>query len=694
MKRLWCLLLLLFSSLGQQALAQGEGNWWFYASKILHFTPAGVVAQPAVVLLDSEEGSASVSDAAGNLLFYTDGSTIWTRRHRPMPRGTGLGLSFQYSATQGALIVQDPGDAQRYYVFRQAAYTYPEGFGYVVVDMRLNDGLGDVVSPMRTLSLPGVALTEKLTGIVHANGRDTWVLVHGYYTNMYYAYLVSPAGVAASPVSTAVGVVHGRSGTSGVSGYAGCLRASPTGTKLACAVTRQGSLELLDFDPLTGRPSNAVLLGQFSDVYGVEFSADGSKLYASNIRDNEIYQYDLLAGAAAEVVRSQMVVGKFADTRSEASALQRGPDERIYVAQRGLYLGVIAQPNVRGAACGYQEKFLLAGADYGLPNFPNQFATPGRSFVRITAAAGCVASATLFSASVAPGPLPVGSVYTWTFGDPASGTANTATGPNPAHRYQQPGTYLVSLQVHNPAGTLLAQTTTIFTTLPALAVSLAPRNRVLCPGDSLPLTVNSLAGATYRWQDGTTGPAYLVRRPGLYRVSVTSAQGCIVQDSVLVAASPAPTVSLGPDTVLCSSASSLVLRPSPQAAGSTLRWQDGSSGPTYTASQPGTYWVEVRSASGCTATAQVVVSGQECALVIPNIITPNGDNRNDSWVLKGVQAAEWSVTLYTRWGKQVFATQAYDNGWQALGLPSGVYYYHLVHTTSKKQYKGWLEVVR
>ena len=685
----------LFSS--NSIYAQKENDYWYLAYTAVHFIPTGAVGI-AGTQLDSEEGSATVSDAAGHLLFYTDGSTIWTRQHRPMPNGTGLGLIYQGSATQGALIVQDPADTARYYVFRQAAYSYPDGLGYVVVDMRRNGGLGDVVGPLVTLGGASRQLSEKLTGIVHANGRDTWVLTHGMLgSTSYYAYLVSPTGVSPVPVTTNVGLPHGaRIGGDGVAGY---LRPSPNGTKLAAAVAGNGGqLELLDFDPATGRPSHAISLRppvSAYGMYGVEFSADGSKLYAT---DNAtlLYQYDLLAGEA--VADSRVLVGQSHFPTDGIYALQRGPDGRIYAAQHGSHLGVITHPEVKGVGCDYQERGLplIGNAVWGLPNFPNQFATPGRFFAHVTAASGCPGQPVRLTASLAPAAAPAGATFTWDFGDPTSGLANTATGEAPTHTYATAGTFLVRLHVVWPAGGPAPSSTTILvTTLPAPVLNLAPRVQEVCPSNSVMLDAGAPpAGITYRWADGSTSSTYAVTAPGTYRLTATNAAGCLAEDSVVVRAAPVPQVALPADTTVCDNFTSVLLHPTPQPPGTTYRWQDSSTEPTYVARQAGLYRVEVRNPSGCTAQAQTTITATACPVVIPNIITPNGDGANDYWVLQGVTSAEWSLRIFSRWGQQVHATEAYDNRWQAAGLAEGVYYYHLRHAHTGQVHRGWVEVVR
>jgi len=84
----------------------------------------------------------------------------------------------------------------------------------------------------------------------------------------------------------------------------------------------------------------------------------------------------------------------------------------------------------------------------------------------------------------------------------------------------------------------------------------------------------------------------------------------------------------------------------------------------------------------------------DCAIVIPNIITPNQDSQNQAFVLKGLNAADWTLRLYNRWGREVYAKDHYDNTWDAQGQPDGVYYYLLTNPTTSQQYKGWVEVQR
>jgi gliding motility-associated-like protein/uncharacterized repeat protein (TIGR01451 family) len=92
---------------------------------------------------------------------------------------------------------------------------------------------------------------------------------------------------------------------------------------------------------------------------------------------------------------------------------------------------------------------------------------------------------------------------------------------------------------------------------------------------------------------------------------------------------------------------------------------------------------------------EVVVSGEE--VFIPNVITPNGDGKNDEFKIIDVSRyPNSSLFIYNRWGNMVYQTKNYANNWNGSGLSEGTYYYILKLRTStgEKIYKGWIELIR
>jgi len=88
------------------------------------------------------EGVANVSDTAGNLLFYTDGISVWNRNHNLMLNG--YGLKGDSSSTHSATISPDRGNAHQFYIFTCPELDTPDSFCYSKVDMTHAGGIGDV----------------------------------------------------------------------------------------------------------------------------------------------------------------------------------------------------------------------------------------------------------------------------------------------------------------------------------------------------------------------------------------------------------------------------------------------------------------------------------------------------------------------------------------------------------------------
>lgn len=96
------------------------------------------------------------------------------------------------------------------------------------------------------------------------------------------------------------------------------------------------------------------------------------------------------------------------------------------------------------------------------------------------------------------------------------------------------------------------------------------------------------------------------------------------------------------------------------------------------------------------ASSQVVtVTGDD--ILIPNVITPNGDGKNDKLIIIGISRyPNSSLFIYNRWGNQVYQSKNYQNEWDGKDLNEGTYYYILKLNTpeGERSYKGWIELLR
>jgi WD40 repeat protein len=349
---------------GQGAWAQRPTDRWYFGRQAGLDFSSGTPTPLLDGAMTTYEGCATATTKRGELLFYTDGQTVWNRQHQPMPNGRRLMGSG--SSTQSALIVPDPGSGNIFYIFTVAPQGAPDGLRYSVVDMTRNDGLGDVPRANMLLLTP---VAEKLAAVRHPNGRDVWVVAHRWNSNAFIAYLVTADGVAAKPIMSNVGSTNAGPGRNAI----GALKFSPDGTKLAAAIWRDSNkFEVYNFDRTTGKVSNPRSFGPYPEAYGVEFSPDGTKLYgtcngnskASTVSETQVWQFDLATKAPTLVGRS---------SNHKIGALQRGPDGKIYVAREdNSFLGVIGSPNALGKDCSYVDDGLKLGgrrSKLGLPGF-------------------------------------------------------------------------------------------------------------------------------------------------------------------------------------------------------------------------------------------------------------------------------------------------------------------------------------
>ena len=307
MKKLSPSLVLLFT-ITTVVFAQKEANHWVigeYAG--LDFNPGEPVVFSSQV--NTRFSPVSISDrTTGELLFYSDGLTLWNRDHEVMLNGNDINGSAP-RFFQHCIAVPLPSDPSRYYLFTLAASTGEQLYHrlfYSVIDMSLDNGRGGVVEPLKNVDADMTLLAAKITAIPHANDKDYWLVTHSAVGNEFYVNLVTEAGIQ-QPDTVATGSSYEvRPPRERVTGY---IKASPNGQKIAVShfFTRPPApytdpvedgwpFEVFDFDPATGKITSPVYLGHFIYQAGISFSPDNSKLYLLGIDDKDVFhQFDINA---------------------------------------------------------------------------------------------------------------------------------------------------------------------------------------------------------------------------------------------------------------------------------------------------------------------------------------------------------------------------------------------------------------
>lgn len=109
----------------------------------------------------------------------------------------------------------------------------------------------------------------------------------------------------------------------------------------------------------------------------------------------------------------------------------------------------------------------------------------------------------------------------------------------------------------------------------------------------------------------------------------------------------------------------------------------------------GTYTLAVVVSDSCgyqRTAYEVITVLPPCSVIIPNIITPNGDGVNDFFKIANIEHhPNTTLTVFDRWGKKVYENTNYNNEWKAEGSSDGTFFY-IVDVPDDKKYNGFITV--
>jgi len=700
--------------------AQKQNNIWYFGDNAgldFNVDPPKPISGNLVAF----EGSASVCDPYGQLLFYTDGITVWDRNKDIMPNGGGLVGG--WSSTQAALIVPLPNACNKYYVFTTEDHSSDGGLSYSVVDMCLNHGLGDVIPTQKNILVQNNT-TEKITAILNANGTDVWIVTHRLASRDFLSFSLTPGGLNTTSIVSSIGSYYDGNA------FIGPAKTSHDGRKIVSAASFYHICEMFDFNSSTGRLTNTKDLNQvFSGpqwVYGVEFSPNDSILYLSTLYvENYLFQINL--------VNNKLTTLNSATGHYHFGALQMGPDKKIYMARGDhvSFLDVIHKPDLPGTACQYNEggQSLASGttSQLGLPNFSpfslfrpatdvfslgkdttlcngdsividlivdstcpvsftwNDGSTSGMKVIRQTGTYWVEADATCFifrdtiqiNAPQTPdinfndttlcqgqkatlNATLAGASYLW---------SDNSTGP--VKEFENAGQYWVQLS------------SSCYSITDSFRISVIPRPDVtfpdssFCAGDNLTLDA-TFPDVSYLWSDSGTDAFLDVEKAGSYWVQLSNT--CFsVRENINVTTLSAPDISLA-DTVLCEGHELLLDATFPL---STYVWSDHSTSPALMVTHEGIYWVEVTNECGQEmVTVSVQLKDCDFSVFMPNVFSPNGDGINETIKpIVNTELSKYQFIIFDRWGDCVFISTDNQESWNGIyrnqKAMSGVYAYYV-----------------
>lgn len=539
------LILAIVSASCVAAFSQKRYNVWaFGANGGLNFNtspPTGFKSK--AVIEDDPVYYSSICDTNGNLMFYTDGITVWNRNGFKMPKYNNW---WPLAGKVMPLVCPRPGSDTLFYLFAVSDAANPYELQALPLKLRKAGDIDEMIYPRPTgpnnfQKRLKTNCSMAVAGTGHCNRRDYWITT--YADHALYSFLVTDTGINTIPVVTPVpsSIIYDSTIQPGYSN----LKFAANGEKLMIPDLGANQVVVYDFDNATGSFSNPVKLGAIAgyQLEEAELSPDGTKLYVGIKRSendgrpityHEVAQYDLSLGSIPAIEGSHTIVTPIADmeTCNRATcffvyrAMNVGPDGRLYVGMRYATrktipidetFSVIEAPNSPGLNCLYKKaalsirvKYLFAGYNYlrseSYPLRENGIAVQKEN---------CLDKPVRFDILFKK----VDSVR-WDFGDPASGAANYSTSFSVEHSYPSAGAYKVSAIIYTKCQADTAVVDLAITEDLVVTVPETIKDTTICEGEPLVLNARNGSSNAYTWENGLILPDRTITEAGNYRVMI------------------------------------------------------------------------------------------------------------------------------------------------------------------------------
>lgn len=506
------LLILSFSTLVTKAQDKTGNHWIFGNFAHLNFISGQFEIDSAASFI-GREGAATLSDSNGNLLYYTNGETIWNKNHDILKNGDDLLGS--NSTTQSTLLLPFPENDSLVVVLSSDLQGNDDGLSYSIINRFGDNGLGEVTQKNTYIYQKGIK--EGLIAVRHKNRRDYWIIIQENESDRILVFLLDKNGFKKEPSIYKSQYISG----SIISHSQGCFKANCRGDKVALSQRGNQLVEVFDFDNTTGELSNPIsLYPGYGSIYGIEFAPNGNLIYISKVVSG-MYQFDLMAGPE-EIINS--CKHHIDSDNGFKGSLQLGPDKKIYLSEYpSSSLSAIRNPNKLGEQSDYLEDDLPINmthptpVEYGLPHFINdQYQDPNETFWYKNQPFGKPVSFTSYNQNA--------DSYFWDFGD-----GNTSTFKNPKHIYSAIGNYEVRLIINwNNKETTMKSPLQV---IPEVEIDI-PSDTFLCyQNDSLYF---DLEDHELTWDDGSENPYRIFKKEGWHWVDINQPCRYPKRDSIFV----------------------------------------------------------------------------------------------------------------------------------------------------------------
>ena len=586
-----------YCSLNAQVMDNHE--WYFGRNAAISFSQRGV--EPSRWNDTAYAGAGMFWDQTGKPVVYSG----WKTTFNAVGDTLGNCRYFYNLGYPAMLMFRKPGSRDTVYAYQTYhghSLDYGQGDNFLsegsstinIIDLKANDQRGKLYLEAKTivsaLNVPNnpdrVQIGASACLVPHVNGRDLWLVSPMIIPAGWRVYLISRDSIQLhqSVLTPELPRSWWETNLGGVLWECiGETKVSPNGRMIASIGGVRGRVILADFDPALGQVLNSRQIGDtalFLDEdravlmrrtvfpvtarpMGCEFSPDGKLLYIANgsytdatampIEDfeipfldslpGELRQYDVTLRYADSIRNSKQIVVPFSKVNAFAG-LQRGPDNRIYVAQREKnFVSRINKPNERGTACEF-ERMAVVFPDTNTictMGFPTMMPTISDYQLRIPDLDLCQGDTAVLPLQ---GSFVTDSVV-WSFG---------GSGKVGVHYFDQPGAYQVSATMYVASEPKSPVYAWVYVHENPTATVTARSNEI-CAGDTVKLT--GVGGVTASWYVGPTlvseGRTTVVspQQTTTYTCIVRTAFGCLDTTQFTLTVKPTATLQLAGPTTVC-----------------------------------------------------------------------------------------------------------------------------------------------
>ena len=308
--------------------------------------------------INTIEGASCLSNAAGQILAYSDGLTAYDRNNNAMPNGNFLTGS--NSTTQSALIVDQPNTPNILYLFTLGQMGLAP-LAYSVIDMTLNGGLGAVTAVKNVALNAAFNMRESVSAVTTCGGDTTWIVTKRFQSTNFYAYPLTAGGLGPAIISSA-GLNGGANGSQGTLGF------HLDGNRFAVCYYGVNQIETYGFNKSTG-------VVTFQNNYTI------NGVYDSKFAENLLYTFSN-NGAVRQINVCTGTITQVGSTPQTVASLGTGwyaDDGRIYISRgNNTDIARINNPLTPGVGCNFVFNAAIANGNtmFGLQNISMPYTRP------------------------------------------------------------------------------------------------------------------------------------------------------------------------------------------------------------------------------------------------------------------------------------------------------------------------------